>query len=50
MEFFLIRFSPYLDQIRESTDQKKLFIWTLFTQLRQPLVLDKIYRPLGISI
>ena len=31
-EFFLVRIFPYSVQIRETTDQKKLRIWTLFTQ------------------
>ena len=31
-EFFLVRIFPYLDWIRENTNQKKLRIWTLFTQ------------------
>ena len=31
-EFFLVRILPYPVQMRESTDQKKLRIWTLFTQ------------------
>ena len=29
---FLIRIFPYSVQMRENTDQKKLCIWTLFTQ------------------
>ena len=32
MEFFLVRIFLYLVRIQESTDQKKLGIWTLFTQ------------------
>ena len=28
-----LRISPYLVQMRKNTDQKKLHIWTLFTQL-----------------
>ena len=32
MEFFLVCVFPYSVQIREQTDQKKLRIWTLFTQ------------------
>ena len=31
-EFFLVRIFSYSDWIRENTDQKKLRIWTLFTQ------------------
>ena len=31
-ELFLVRIFPYLYWIRENTDQKKLRIWTLFTQ------------------
>ena len=31
-EFFLVRIFPYLDWIRENTDQKKLCIWTFFEQ------------------
>ena len=31
-EFFLVLFFPYSDRVRENTDQKKLCIWTLFTQ------------------
>ena len=34
MEFFLVRIFPYSVRIREHTDQKKLRIWTLFTQCR----------------
>ena len=30
--FFLARIFPYLVRILENTDQKKLRIWTLFTQ------------------
>ena len=30
----LFRKSPYSVKIRENTDQKKLSIWTLFTQCR----------------
>ena len=32
MEFFLFRIYSYSEWIRENTDQKKLRIWTLFTQ------------------
>ena len=32
MEFFLVRIFPYSVQMRENTDQKKLRLWTLFTQ------------------
>ena len=32
MEFFLVRIFLYSDWIQENTDQKKLRIWTLFTQ------------------
>ena len=32
MEFFLVRIFPYSLRMRENTDQKKLRIWTLFTQ------------------
>ena len=61
-EFFLIRIFPYLDWIRkvlrispylvrmrENTDQKKLRIWTLFTQCKlyrvnlDVLISDKIF-------
>ena len=31
-EFFLVRIFPHSDWIRENMDQKKLRIWTLFTQ------------------
>ena len=31
-EVFLVRIFPYSDWIPENTDQKKLSIWTLFTQ------------------
>ena len=31
-ESFLVLFFPYSDRVRENTDQKKLCIWTLFTQ------------------
>ena len=31
-EFFLVRISPYLAQIQENKDQKKLQIQILFTQ------------------
>ena len=31
-ELFLVRIYPYLDWIQEDTDQKKLRIWTHFTQ------------------
>ena len=31
-EFFLVRKSPFSVRIQENTDQKKLRIWTLFTQ------------------
>ena len=31
-EFFLVRIFPYSDWMRENTGQKKLRIWTLFTQ------------------
>ena len=31
-EFFLVRIFPYSDWMRENTGQKKLHIWTLFTQ------------------
>ena len=31
-EFFLVCFFLYSDWIKENTDQKKLRIWTLFTQ------------------
>ena len=31
-EFFLVRIFLYLDWIQENTDQKKLRIWTFFTQ------------------
>ena len=31
-ELFLVRIFLYSDWIRENTDQKKLCIWTLFTQ------------------
>ena len=33
-KFFLVRIFPYSIRIRENTDQKKLHIWTLFTQLK----------------
>ena len=29
----ILRISPYSVRMRENTDQKKLLIWTLFTQL-----------------
>ena len=29
-----LRISPYLVRMRENTDQKKLHIWTLFTQCK----------------
>ena len=32
LEFFLVRFFLYSDWIQKNTDQKKLRIWTLFTQ------------------
>ena len=31
-QIFLVRIFPYLVKIRENTDQKKLCIWTIFTQ------------------
>ena len=31
-KIILVRIFPYLDWIRENTDQKKLLIWILFTQ------------------
>ena len=31
-KIILVRIFPYLDWIRENTDQKKLIIWILFTQ------------------
>ena len=31
-KFFLVRVFSYSDRIRENTDHKKLYIWTLFTQ------------------
>ena len=31
-DFFLVRILPYSDWIRENMDQKKIRIWTLFTQ------------------
>ena len=33
-EFFLVRVFPYSVRIRENADQKKLLIWTLFTQCK----------------
>ena len=33
-EFFLVRIFPYSVRMWENTDQKKLRIWTLFTQHR----------------
>ena len=35
----LLRKSPYSVRIQENTDQKKLRIWTLFTQCSLPLML-----------
>ena len=34
-EFFLVRIFLYLFWMQENTDQKKLRIWTLFTQWRK---------------
>ena len=34
VQFLLVRISPYSVPIRENTDQKKLHIWTLFTQCK----------------
>ena len=31
-EFFLVHIIPYSVRMQENTDQKKLRIWTLFTQ------------------
>ena len=31
-EFFLVHIFPYSDRTQENTTQKKLRIWTLFTQ------------------
>ena len=42
----LLRKSPYSFQIRESTDQKKLRIWALFTQSVRPCVRRFSWNPL----
>ena len=34
-DFFLVRIFLYSEWIQENTDQKKLRIWTLFTQCKQ---------------
>ena len=52
---WILRISPYSVQMLENTDQKKLCIWTLFTQwlcfLRRKLVLHQAeYTELFISI
>ena len=41
-EFFLVRNYPYLAQIRQNTDHKKLCIWTIFTLLEISLI--KLFR------
>ena len=35
--------SPYSVQIQENTDQKKLGIWTLFTQLLAVVISEELY-------
>ena len=46
----LLRKSPYLVRIRENTDQKKLRIWTLFTELflsKKPTVVQIFHQILN---
>ena len=40
-EFFLACIFPYSVQIRENTDQKKLCMWTLFTQCGEKEIFEK---------
>ena len=41
-EFLLFRIFPYSIQIRKNTDQKKLRIWTLFTQCLTILMIPRV--------
>ena len=43
-EFFLVRIFPYSVRIWENTDQKKLYIWTLFTQCWSCLTKERLGR------
>ena len=45
--FFLVLIFPYSVRMRENTDQKKLFIWTLFMQQKNRLIVNNISFPLG---
>ena len=44
MEIFLVRNFPYSVQMRENTDQKKLRMWTIFTQCTLSKVVLFSYR------
>ena len=48
--FFLVLIFPYSVRMRENTDQKNLFIWTLFTQQKNRSIVTKYFNSTGRSL